>query len=132
MNITEHFTYEELTRTSQPYDNAPPRDALINMCFLAHRVLEPLRAAVGVPVHINSAYRSRRVNDAVGGVSNSYHLLGLAADIPYTSDTFAGAVVPFLKTCRYVDLALLENKGGVKWFHVQTSANGVYRRILRF
>ena len=44
-------------------------------------VLQPLRTALGVEMHINSGYRCPELNEAVGGVPNSMHLRGEAADV---------------------------------------------------
>jgi zinc D-Ala-D-Ala carboxypeptidase len=44
-------------------------------------VLQPLRDAIGLPIHINSGYRCPALNRLVGGVSTSQHLLGEACDI---------------------------------------------------
>lgn len=44
-------------------------------------LLNRIRRAWGKPVIVNSAYRSPEHNRKVGGVDNSYHVQGLAADI---------------------------------------------------
>lgn len=88
MKLTEHFTVEEMTKTSQPYDNSLDgikdekkrghiRENLLLLCKM---YLEPLRDNFG-RIIVNSGYRSKVVNAAVGGAKNSYHLLGKAADI---------------------------------------------------
>ena len=51
------------------------------LCHLLDKVLYPARIAVGCPIHVNSGVRSHALNSAVGGVSNSLHLQGRAADI---------------------------------------------------
>ena len=56
-------------------------DIVDNIRFLHDKLLLPLRQAVGAPITINSGYRCRALNMAVGGASNSLHLWGLAADI---------------------------------------------------
>ena len=43
--------------------------------------LEKLRKIIEKPIHITSGYRCFAYNRKVGGVANSYHLIGLAADI---------------------------------------------------
>lgn len=54
---------------------------LININALVNNVLDPLRAMIGRPIIITSGYRSRQVNELVGGSNTSQHLLGQAADI---------------------------------------------------
>lgn len=66
-------------------NNIPDWDVLENLLVLCEKILDPLREAFGSPLIVNSAYRSRFVNHAVGGVSTSQHLLGCAADLSVTS-----------------------------------------------
>lgn len=79
-----HFTFYELCRSTRyPHiDNHPTQYFVMdNLARLADYVLEPLRAAMGFPIVISSGYRSEPLNKAVGGATNSYHLLGRAVDI---------------------------------------------------
>jgi len=80
--VTPHFSLAELTRTDhRTLDNTPDPAALANLHRLA-AFLEQVRAALGNRVVvINSAYRSKAVNDAVGSSDRSQHRLGCAADI---------------------------------------------------
>ena len=80
--MTPHFTLAELTRTDhRSLDNSPDPAALTNLHRLA-AFLEQVRTALGDRVVvINSAYRSKAVNDAVGSSDRSQHRLGCAADI---------------------------------------------------
>ena len=57
-----------------------PKEVLINIQKLANQ-LQILRNKVGVSVEINSAYRCIKHNKSIGGVSNSQHVLGKAADV---------------------------------------------------
>lgn len=82
MNLSEHFTLEELTVTDhRSLDNTPDPVALANLQRLAV-FLELVKDRLGGrPVMVNSAYRSKAVNDAVGSKDTSQHRLGCAADI---------------------------------------------------
>jgi hypothetical protein len=82
MNLTEHFTLEELTITDhREFDNTPNASEIANLTRLAD-FLEQVREAVGgKPVMVNSAFRSKQVNDAVGSKDTSQHRVGCAADI---------------------------------------------------
>lgn len=84
MNITPHFTLEELTTSETAerngWDNTPGEAEMANLKRLAN-LLEQVRALVNKPVMVNSAYRSKKVNDAVGSRDTSQHRLGCAADI---------------------------------------------------
>ena len=82
MNLTEHFTLEELTTTDhRQFDNTPNETERENLVRLAG-LLELVKVAVGgKPVMVNSAFRSKAVNDAVGSKDTSQHRIGCAADI---------------------------------------------------
>jgi Peptidase M15 len=80
--VTPHFTLAELTRTDhRSLDNTPDANALANLQRLAE-FLERVREVLGGrAVMVNSAFRSKAVNDAVGSSDRSQHRLGCAADI---------------------------------------------------
>jgi putative chitinase len=82
MQLSEHFTLAELTATDhRSLDNSPDPTALANLTRLAE-FLEQVREVLGgKPVMVNSAFRSKAVNDAVGSSDRSQHRLGCAADI---------------------------------------------------
>lgn len=83
MNITKHFTLEEMLRTSTHLNNSITSDSDIqsNIIRLVEVLLEPLRVKLGKPIKVNSGYRSPAVNAAIGGAPDSAHMKGLAADI---------------------------------------------------
>ena len=82
MNLTEHFTLEELTHTDhRELDNTPNDAELANLTRLAN-FLEDVKTVLGnKPIMVNSAFRSKAVNDAVGSKDTSQHRIGCAADI---------------------------------------------------
>ena len=79
--MTPHFTLAELTHTDHRLlDNTPNAAELANLKWLAE-FLETVKTTLGgKPIMINSAFRSKAVNDAVGSRDTSQHRLGLAAD----------------------------------------------------
>lgn len=83
--LSAHFTLRELVKSPTALrlhiDNTPSADIIAALRGLAVNVLEPLRKALGRPVHINSGYRSMPLNQAVGGSRVSQHIFGEAADI---------------------------------------------------
>ena len=81
MQLTRHFTLDEMTGTATGLANVPNATERGHLVALCQHVLQPLRDALGQPVIVNSAFRSEAVNRAVGGVSSSQHRLGQAADI---------------------------------------------------
>jgi uncharacterized protein YcbK (DUF882 family) len=85
MNITPHFTLEELTVSETAerngWDNNPNGYERENLARLAD-LLEQVKVVLGgKPIMINSAFRSKQVNDAVGSKDTSQHRIGCAADI---------------------------------------------------
>ena len=92
--VTMHFTIEELyasvTAERLGINNKPTVQKMINLVYLASYVLEPLRVAMNEPVKISSGYRCEKLNDAVGGVYNSQHLKGQAADLCIDGDMAKG------------------------------------------
>ena len=80
MDLTEHFTLDELTVTShREIDNAPQPETVDKLRATA-RGLEHVRLVLGVPVIVTSGYRCPELNDLVGGSANSQHMRGEAAD----------------------------------------------------
>ena len=84
MKLTEHFTLEEMIVSEYAarngIKNTPSATAVQNLILLCQNVLEPLRQIVQKPVIITSGYRSKKVNEAIGGSSTSQHMKGQAAD----------------------------------------------------
>ena len=80
--LTEHFTLEELTTTDhREFDNTPNEAERANLVRLAG-LLELVKVTLGgKPIMVNSAFRSKQVNDAVGSKDTSQHRIGCAADI---------------------------------------------------
>ena len=80
--MTPHFTLAELTVTDhRSLDNTPNAGEIENLRRLA-AFLELVKDRLGGrPIMVNSAFRSKAVNDAVGSKDTSQHRLGCAADI---------------------------------------------------
>ena len=80
--LSLHFTLEELTHTDhRQFDNTPNTDELANLTRLANFLEQVKTVLDGKPVMINSAFRCKQVNDAVGSKDTSQHRIGCAADI---------------------------------------------------
>jgi hypothetical protein len=116
MNLSEHFTLDELTHTDhREFENAPNESELANLKRLA-AFLETVKTAVGgKPIMVNSAFRCKQVNDAVGSKDSSQHRIGCAADIrvpQMTPDEVVRAIIaanlPFDQVIREFD----------RWTHV--------------
>jgi len=114
--MTPNFTLAELTTTDhREFKNEPNPNEIANLQRLAE-LLEQVKVAIGgKPVMVNSAFRSKQVNDAVGSKDTSQHRLGCAADIRVpgtTPDAVVKAVIaaklPFDQLIREFD----------RWTHI--------------
>jgi putative chitinase len=109
--MTPHFTFAELTTTShRQFDNTPNEAETANLQRLAEFLEQVKTALDGKPIMVNSAFRSKAVNDSVGSKDTSQHRLGCAADIRVpgmTPDAVVRAVIaaglPFDQIIREFD-----------------------------
>ena len=82
MNLSPHFTLEELTHTDHRELDNTPNDAEKNNLKRLAEFLEQVKDVLGgKPIMVNSAFRCKQVNDAVGSKDTSQHRIGCAADI---------------------------------------------------
>jgi zinc D-Ala-D-Ala carboxypeptidase len=83
--ISEHITYNEATLSPTALrlgiNNKPTDQELKNMQLVAEKCFEPLRKWYGKPIKVNSFFRCKALNDAVGSKDTSYHRLGMAIDM---------------------------------------------------
>ena len=124
-NITMHFTIEELyaskTAKDKGINNKPSVREMVNLVYLCAYVLEPLRKAMGEPIKIGSGFRCQQLNKAVGGVSNSQHLKGQAADLCIDGDIQKGRKwFEYIRKHLPFDQLIWEKnpKTGSCWVHV--------------
>ena len=128
MKLTENFSLQEMCRTMHHVKNVPTPNAIKNLQALCKNVLQPLREYLGEPVVINSGYRCPKLNDLVGGVSNSQHMKGEAADIRCSSYLYAKKIYTWIMDNCEFDQVILENKAGkTYWVHVSYCLNGKNR-----
>jgi hypothetical protein len=134
IRISKNFTLDELiasaTAKQQHIINAPGVEEVCNMCALVHNVLQPLRNAMGEQIKIGSGYRCPRLNKAVGGVSNSQHVKGEAADLCIDGDKLKGKRwFDWIKShCEFDQLIWEHNAKGSYWVHVSYRSDGKNRR----
>jgi uncharacterized protein YcbK (DUF882 family) len=112
--LTKNFTIEELTfsatANSECIDNTPNDTQIGNLKQLAVNVLQPIRDKFGV-VKINSGFRSRELNDIIGGVKTSQHCLGEAADIYAPNATLYDVAIWIRDNIKYDQLIYYPDKG---------------------
>ena len=123
--ISEHISYKEgvysRTATRLNINNEPDEDQMYYMQLLAEEVFEPLRAYVGGPIKINSFYRSRQLNKAIGGSVKSQHCRGQAMDIDDTFGRMSNAeMYEFIKEHLDFDQMIWEfgDDENPDWVHV--------------
>ena len=112
--LSEHFTLAEFCNPGKYPANVPSTQQVANMIYGCRLLLEPAREAVGCPIIINSGFRNFRVNTLVGGVKNSQHLLGQAADIRPQDPAQFQRLVAFFKAHALTDQLLT----GFGWLHI--------------
>ena len=122
MNIS-NFSFNELTKTDTGIKNVPDdMNVLSNICRLAS-FLQTIRNELHLPIIVNSAYRSPEVNEKVGGVSSSYHVKGLAADIR-CSDMDKLVSILHSHLMEIDQLGIYYNSTTQLWFHVGLAEEG--------
>ena len=132
--ISKNFTLEELRDSATARQlgiiNAPGVDEVCALCALVHHVLQPLRDAMNEPIKIGSGYRCAKLNKAVGGVSNSQHTKGEAADLCIDGDKVKGKRwFDWIKShCEFDQLIWEHNANGSYWVHVSFRADGKNRK----
>ena len=118
MKITENFSLEEMTVSEigarRGLDNTPNATEISNLVRTA-LLLEQVRALVKKPIIINSAYRSKAVNDAVGSKDTSQHRIGCAADIRVPGMTPKQVVEAIMKSDIPYDQVIREFDS---WTHI--------------
>lgn len=126
MQLTQHFTLEELTRSTKAeqlgIDNTPAPELVPRLVMVAE-MLERIRATLGRPVVVTSGYRCERLNLAVGGATTSDHPQGHAADIicpGYGTATEVARLLAPLVSVLGIGQLILEGVRGRQWVHVST------------
>jgi hypothetical protein len=129
IKIGKYFSLAEMcaseTAKAKGIKNQPTVTEVVNLTLLCTKVLDPLRKAMG-PITINSGFRCAALNKAVGGVSNSQHCKGQAADINIKGDLAYGKkIFSWIKyNCEFDQLIWEHNKAGAYWVHVSYNLDG--------
>ena len=122
MDIT-NFSFSELTRTQTGIKNVPDdMNVVKNLARLA-QFLQSIRNELHLPIVVTSGYRSKEVNEAVGGVLSSYHVKGLAADIK-CADMDKLLAVLHSHLMEIDQLGIYYNSTTQLWFHVGIPEDG--------
>ena len=130
MKITKNFTLLELTKTSTGITNHPNKEQVASIIKLCHNVLQPARDLFGRAIHITSGFRSLAVNKAVGGVRNSQHMSGEAADITVFTKEENKKLFEIIRDNLSFDQLI--NERDYSWIHVSyRSAESNRKQVLK-
>jgi hypothetical protein len=129
--LSPHFTLAELVRSNvavrRGFPNDPDDDAVASLRALAVAVLEPVRALLGVPLRVESGYRSPVVNAYVGGSTNSQHCLGEAVDVTLGGADLLAAARKIAASGVRFDQLILELYDACRldrgWIHLSHAVN---------
>ncbi len=139
LKISEHITYAEAIRSDTAkrlgIDNTPNEEQLKNMESVAVNVFEPLRDNFCVPIYIPSFFRSKLLNKAIAGSTNSQHMNGEAIDLD--ADMFGiitnKQIFDYIKDHLKFDQLIAEDvkpDGKIEWVHVSYKDTGNRNEIL--
>jgi hypothetical protein len=109
------------TAVSLGIDNTIPKECVAKIEHLVHCVLDPIREKWQSPIYITSGYRCPALNRKVGGVENSYHTRGMAADITAKS--------VFYNTALYTEIRILHAKGLIPLTECYMERQGLYIHV---
>jgi hypothetical protein len=134
MIISKHISYIEATSSFEAkrkqIENTPTEKQLEAMKYLADNIFEKIRVYFGVPIKINSFFRSEKLNKVIGGTSSSQHVLGEAIDL---DDTFGGLtntqIFNYIKNNLIFDQLIWEfgTDKSPDWVHVSLKKTGKNR-----
>ena len=127
IKLSNHFLLAEFCNWKKYPQNIPTIQQIANMAYGCRQLLEPAREAIDCPIIINSGFRNSRVNAQVGGVRNSQHLQGCAADIRPKDPKQFQRLVDFLKAHTLTDQLLT----GPGWLHISWAPFGIPRHYIR-
>ena len=118
MKLTPNFSLEEMTVSEigarRGLDNTPNATEISNLVRTA-LLLEQVRELLKKPIIVNSAFRSKAVNDAVGSKDTSQHRIGCAADIRVPGMTPKQVVEAIMKSDIPYDQVIREFDS---WTHI--------------
>lgn len=129
----KYFSLAELTASAtakrRGIDNTPPPTVKVKLDVLINKCLDPIRAGWGKPLRVTSGFRSPVLNRAVGGVADSQHVKGEAADLSAGSREENLRLFEYIRKNHDFDQIIDENGGA--WVHVSYRAGGNRREALR-
>lgn len=135
MQLSTNLTLAEVIRSEtakrRGITNMPTEQHIANLKLLAEKIFQPIRDHFGRPIHISSGYRSRALNDAIGGSLTSQHCSGEALDLDMDGTEITNAqVFHFIKDNLNFDQLIWEfgTDANPNWVHVSYESTGRQRK----
>lgn len=129
-----YFTYNELTYSATARKlgiiNAPDEAQRENLRKLVENLLDPIRERWGKPIFVTSGYRCTDLNKAVGGVRNSEHIKGCAADITLNSKVDNERLFKMIRKQDDLKWRQLINEGKGRWIHISYNESDNKKEVL--
>ena len=136
MNFTLSEFISSTTAKWRMIDNTPDFEQVAHLDELVGTILQPLRRVWGKALTVSSGFRCPALNKAVGGVENSAHLTGYAADITTSGDldTFIAFAERWMKSqgIKWDQSINESNKKGAHWWHISIKGTGGIQRCQSF
>lgn len=134
--ISKYFTLEELVASNEATKHGitanfnPSPSVVANLTALAVNVLDAVRELIGMPLSDSSGYRCPELNTMEGGMPNSQHLFGEAADIycALTPDELYAKIKA--SNIIFDELIIEHDSHGNRWVHISFDPNKVVQRGL--
>lgn len=134
MNLSPNFTLEEFEYSRFANENniinKANNEVINNLKELCNNLLEPLRAKLDKPIIITSGYRCNQLNKAVGGVRDSQHLTGRAADI-IVKEMSTEDLYNFIENNFEFEQLIIEHIKGKNWVHVSWNSESKRNKAFR-
>ena len=134
----KYFSIKELTKsetaTKKGIDNTPNTGQVKNLEALIDNLLDPIREQWGAAIYVTSGFRSVALNKAVGGVANSHHLGGYAADLTVKSQAGNKALFEMIRCSDLRWTQLISEKTtahGCGWVHISYVPSNLKNQVLR-
>ena len=135
MKLSKNLTLSEATKshTAIKYgiSNKPSGDHLSNLIQIANKIFQPIRDHFNEPIIVSSGYRSKALNDLIGGASGSQHSKGEALDLDGSVEN--AYIFEFIKNNLEFDQLIWEfgDEENPDWVHVSYKSENNRGEVLR-
>lgn len=131
LSLSECITSQTAER--KKIDNTPNADVICALRLVAEKVFQPIREHFGKPIRVSSAYRSPKLNAAIGGSKTSQHVKGEALDLQGTNGVTNAQIYNYIKNNLDFDQLLWEYGTDKEpaWVHVSYKPKGNRKQVLR-